>query len=54
MAAWVRTRTAEGIGRVAARLGMGHEVSITRALCWTREDKAAMDNPNEPEAELGT
>jgi putative transposase len=53
VAALVRKRTGMGNAWVAARLGMGHEVSVTRAVRRTREDKAARGKLNELEATLG-
>ena len=41
MAALVRKHTALANRRVAARLGMGHEVSVTRAVRRFREDPKA-------------
>lgn len=43
----------DGFAWVAARLGMGHEVSITRAVRRTREDTTTRDKLNELEAKLG-
>lgn len=53
VAVLVRKRTGIANAWVAARLGMGHEVSITRAVRRTREDNAVRDKLNELEAKLG-
>lgn len=53
VAALVRKRTGIANAWVAARLGMGHEVSVTRAVRRTREDNAARAKLNELEAKLG-
>ena len=53
VAALVRKLTGMGNAWVAARLGMGHEVSVTRAVRRTREDKATAKQLRELEAKLG-
>lgn len=53
VAALVRKRTALANRRVAARLGMGHEVSVTRAVRRHREDPKAARRLKELERKLG-
>lgn len=53
VAALVRKRTSVGNAWVAARLGMGHEVAVTRAVRRTHEDQAARDKLKQLEVELG-
>ncbi len=53
VAALVRNRTALANHWVAARQGMGHEVSVTRAVRRFREDPKATRKLKAPERKLG-
>ena len=53
VAALVHGRTAMPNRWVAARLGMGHEVNVTRAVRRYREDKKSADRLETLAAKLG-
>ena len=53
LAAMVRQRTGVGNAWIAARLGMGHEVSVTRAVRRTRENPATAKLLLDLESKIG-
>lgn len=53
IAALVRKRTSTRNAWIAKRLGMGHEATVTRAVRWAREDRAAQRRLKKLEASAG-